>query len=88
MPASATTESNGQSANNIICIGWGYRARCSIDREVIMSTFKKLSRPYYDDMDWEMTHKCMSCDQKTGWDNGNYIECVNCLADNREDEDN
>lgn len=47
-----------------------------------MAKFKRLSRPFYDEHDWEMTHKCLSCDLKTGWDNGSYIECVNCLADN------
>ena len=28
------------------------------------------------------SHKCLSCDRNTAWDNGEYVECNVCLADN------
>lgn len=45
--------------------------------------FRKLAKPTQANDSCEVfTHYCLECDRNTGWDNGDFIECANCLADN------
>jgi len=45
--------------------------------------FKKLRQETKPNNNNEVfTHECLTCYHKTGWDNGEYLECSNCCADN------